>query len=132
MKKVFCFVFLQFYRGGDCRFGFGQTNPLVRRKAGWREGRKGVVCVGGGGGVEVEKEENQQLAVLLLLFFVCLFVCLLLLFFFVFFWGGGVALFFSSFVVVGTVGLVLDRQVPMYGRLCGGTERGGGGKQGEI
>ena len=42
MKKVFCFVFLQFYRGGDCRFGFGQTNPRVRRKAGWREGRNRV------------------------------------------------------------------------------------------
>ena len=39
---VFCFVFLQFCRGGDWRFGFGQTNPRVRRKAGWREGRNRV------------------------------------------------------------------------------------------
>ena len=62
---VFCFVFLQFRRGGDCRFGFGQTNPLVRMKAGWREGRKGVCVWGGGGGRGgVEKVENQQLAVL--------------------------------------------------------------------
>ena len=38
-------VFLQFCRGGDCRFGFGQTSPLIREPEG--EGPGGVE--GGGG-----------------------------------------------------------------------------------
>ena len=37
----FYFVFLQFCRCGDCRFAGGQTSPHARRKAGWRDGRKG-------------------------------------------------------------------------------------------
>ena len=50
-------------------------------------------------------------------------------------WGvenGCFASFFSSFVVVEIGGLVLDRQIPVYGGRLGGGKEGKGGEGGGV